>query len=229
MGRLLGGLLWALLLFCLTGGCSMEPRYSLDEGQMSEIETLKSGLDSVIGDIIEPLGLRGEETKDDLLEMLKEDGNVALRPDGSVVYTLVRRGQVIFTVKLFVRNPCCGEVEVTVLTCSDLWMDGKVNFSNLLCGLRCFGPGEEEFLSGVSRVDASMDVDVYLSDGKVARLGLEPLHSITPEGDSWNVMVVFRFEDGTTYDMTSLLLVSDMLQWFLDDEEIGKGLPYDIL
>lgn len=214
-----------LLLMCaavLSFGCSRKTVYSISEGPLSEMEERKSRLDSVIGDIMEPFGLSGDEKVEDLTKILTRDGSVALRSDGSVVYTLVRRGQVIFTVKLSVGNLCCGEVNLTVLTCSDLWMDGKVKISPLMCGLGCLAGEGESFISGVSKFDSAMDVDVYTGDDKIAKLGLEPLHITGAGEDRWDVMLVLRFEDGTTYDITSLLLVSSMLDYFLSEEHIGQ-------
>ena len=63
--------------------------------------------------------------------------------------------------------------------------------------------------------EEKLDVDVYNGDEKVARLGME-VYEYTESGEQVRIPVpVFRFPDGTSYAVSTLLLTEPLLDYLL--------------
>lgn len=79
--------------------------------------------------------------------------------------------------------------------------------------------GARERITGM---DKCIRIGVSVDGLETATIGLEPRHRYEMAEDRWTPVPVLRFFDGTSYSLSSLLLVSALAQWFTQDAEMEK-------
>ena len=88
--------------------------------------------------------------------------------------------------------------------------------ASLLGGLRLRGNVLlQEFTKDPTTWDGALDIDLLDGGKAVARLGVEVLYYKESGREETRPLVVFRFPDGTSYSVSSLLLIEPLVEYIL--------------
>lgn len=81
-------------------------------------------------------------------------------------------------------------------------------------------PRGEEPLSQrlIEALDQGTDVSITENGRRLGKLGFEAIHEWGAGEDHWRIDPVIRFDDGTAYSVSGLLLIEPLLELFMKDE-----------
>ena len=158
--------------------------------EMTEQEQKKQHLEDSFSAFVQKIDL---ESSDNVWSYLLQHSSVALGLDGSIIYTLNQDREQLLRLKFRFQNP-------------DLYkVDG-----NLYGGLALSG-----FIQPLSMIldcpdkrENHMDIHILDNGEDVAKLGLELYEK--------RLVPVFRFPDGTSYSVTTVILISPLLDYLLE-------------
>lgn len=193
-------------------GCSKADAPEAPVHELTPAEKSKARLDECFVALWEATGLSSPE---DALQYVTDHGRISVK-GRSVTGTLDSPSGEIFRIKvtLIERNSLLSVEGSAPL---GMTFSGTIayKFLSTLVDLSLDPIGKADALSG------AMDITVFDSGKPLCKVGVTASHRTGAEEDSWSYVPVFRFEDGTTYGMMSVLLVQPLVEQILKNEALA--------
>lgn len=195
-----------ILLVCsLLASCvGREATPQAQEHPYSQSELQKLTLDEVSSEFWESLGL---ENASDIKSYLQDHVRIVPWPGKTALILVSDDGREVARgrVSLVDGKPC---IDVSILD--------RVAFSGTL-GVSLDMDYEDTVFSEmmIIAIDEGTDVTVTLDGKPIGKLGFEAVHENQAGQDYWRPDAVLRFEDGSSYSLSGLLLVGPMIDYFL--------------
>ena len=190
-----------MLLLVLLSSCVKTSVPQQQEHPYSQDEQVKKHLDDAFTAFCQALPTI--ESRDEATNFILNNSWVLPGRNGTIRYWLQTPGS-FSTTLLEIRLDITG-------------LPGKASLeASLLGGLKMAGivyPGR--ITSDPHDWESAMDIDVYDQGMAVAKLGVEVLEYKEAGVEALRPVVVFRFPDGTSYSVTSLLLIEPLIDFLL--------------
>lgn len=209
MKRLLHSVIVAAFLIA---ACTGEPPVAPPVHELSPDEQAKARLDDSFIALWEATGLTSLE---DAVQYVTDHGRISVK-GRSVTGTLDSSSGEIFRIKVtLIEKYSLLSVEGSAPL--GMTFSGTIayKFLSILADLSLDPIGKADALSG------AMDITVFDSGKPLCKTGVTASHRTGAEEDSWSYVPVFRFEDGTTYGIMSVLLVQPLVEQILKNEALA--------
>lgn len=183
---------------------SPETEPAEEQHPFSEAEQVKKHLDEAFAEFYQAVPVF--ETTDEATAFLLSHSAVLPLGKGTYYYWLVQQ------------NAETGQREVLVeMTFKVTGLPQKLYLdTSLLGGLQLRGNVLLlEFTQDPATWDKALDIDLLDGGKAVARLGVEVLYYKESGREETRPLVVFRFPDGTSYSVSSLLLIEPLVDYIL--------------
>ena len=194
---------WSIFLLplVLLSACVQAPVPEKEEHPYTQEEQVKKHLDDAFTEFCQ--ALPAIETRDQAVDFILNNSWVLPGRNGTIRYWLQSPGS-FSTTLLEIKVDVTGLPESAALEAS------------LLGGLKMAGTVYPGRITQDPHVwESAMDIDVYDQGMAVAKLGVEVLEYKEAGVEALRPVVVFRFPDGTSYSVTSLLLVEPLIEFLL--------------
>ena len=220
--------IWALFLCLGLLACTKNPA-AAPPHEYTDVELAKFQLDSLVYHILDA---SGAPSLDRLPAYLRSHGKLTFRLDGTLHYILSGTGTQP-VVELQIR-PDLGKFRVDAAFPGEMELTGYVQpeaagdkllkqITNLLPS-DLSSPMEIELSlkdtrtkERVEAMDAACNLTLYHQGRAMADFGFEPIHENQAGEDEWLADPVFRFSDGTSYSLSSILLVEPLMDLYLNE------------
>lgn len=177
------------LLLALAGCQKQPPQASDTKHPFTQEELRKKQLDEAFTPFIEALDL---ESVTDYRQEVRKNSHVRLKLNGTIVYTYVKNGKTLIEFNYRFRRFT----------------------ADLYGGISLKGSWRPRLSDDL---EDYIDADVLLDGEKVATLGFET-YEYTESGETVRrTVAVFRFDDGTSYAVRSLLLIEPLIEYLLEN------------
>lgn len=227
----------AYILVCLLmlAACRKEPAELVPEHALTAQEQHKQELDQMVTRLVEASGV---SERNDFLPWLLRNAHLDLTPSGTLTLTLQAKGSNLFSLTLEpvlngltlrhyqVKGYCLGDYRLAgSIERIDVSSVGGSLAQDLLEDLlrdRTLSgidwEDDDTALAVIAALDDAVDVKLYHDSVLLASLGVEPY--LLEGDDSSRILpiLVFRFDDGTSYALSSLLLVDPLLSLFFQND-----------
>lgn len=204
----------ALTVLLMAAGCRKAPEEA-PVHELTPIEQSKKNLDILGESIAKALKMDSDEDVN-IFELLLSQGHVSAWPPGTFKYTL--QGEEGNALEIDLQTKSLTRTAVTVFFPDDMYLDGEVDMARFLKNLHI-----KQTAPITTALDCTLDITLYCRDEPVATLGLEPEHVNESGKNYWTMVPVFRFTDGTSYSVSSVLLIDQFIDYFLKYEGDGVG------
>lgn len=175
--------------------------------ELTPAEQSKQNLDNLGAEIAKVMESVGE---DSLFQYVLKHGKVSLLPLGTVSFSISGDEGALVQAE-FVRQK--GRTGVAISLPDDMYIGGYVDMKNLVRNFDCSAESPV-----IEALDSCLDLTLYYHGEATATLGLESYHETGAGVDKWSVLPVFRFSDGTSYAMSSVVLIDQFLDFFMKNE-----------
>ena len=192
----------ALLLFSCKKQAPEAPVHEL-----TPIEQSKQNLDKIGAEIAKVMESVGDEK---LSDYLLSHGKVSVVPLGTVTITLDGDDGSLLRAE-FVREK--GRTAVEISLPDDMYIGGYMDLGEFIHNY-----DRTAQTPAIDALDSCLDLTLYYHGEATAALGLEARHENEAGADSWSILPVFRFSDGTSYAVSSVVLIEEFLALFLKNE-----------
>ena len=176
--------------------------------ELTPIEQTKQNLDSLGANLAKTLNISED---DNLLEFLVKEGKMSFRPLGTVNYTL--EGEDGPALEISLSHEGLIKRGLDIIFYPDMEIQGTVDLKKIVTNLHL-----SQETPVTQALDACVDLTLYYKGEPMATLGLEPYHESEAGEDRWSVLPVFRFKDGTSYSISSVVLIDQFIDYFLKHE-----------
>ena len=189
MRRVLGIAALGAVLLGLTA-CNKQPaEETQDMHPFTEEELQKKQLDDAFTPFVEALEL---DQVEDIRKEIRANSKVRVRLDGGIVYQYNKNGKTLIDA---------------------LYKRGQFT-ADLYGGIRLQG---QLGITGIEDLSDAVTLDVYYGEERIAKLGFEVYEYSESGEDHVQLVPVFRFDDGTSYAVTGLLLIEPLLDYLLEN------------
>lgn len=199
-------IIYILALAVGLAACKKDPQ-PVEVYEPTPMEQTKQNLDSLGANMAKALGLSAD---DNLTEYILDNTKVSTKPIGTVTLTLDGKEGTVMRAT-FIKK--LGKTKVEIALVGDMLIRGYVDIGKFLLHLH---PTQDDIYS--EALDEGMDLTLYYRDEAMATLGIEPYHQKEAGEDVWKPLPVFRFSDGTSYAVSSTVLVEQFIDYFLLNE-----------
>ena len=168
--------------------CTEDP-VVVPEHHLTEQERKKQHLDESFSAFASMIDLKDVE---DAREFIRQNSEVSLGLDLSIVYTLRQDGETLVRLRFRMGSPLSFLVDGT-----------------LYGGLELHGSFQPFIHSDPEHWEEYWDIHVFDNGEDVATLGVETLDQ--------EIVPVLRFPDGTSYSLSTLLLIEPLVDYLLEN------------
>ena len=194
-------LIFLLPLALLLSACEQTPVPPQEEHPFSQEEQVKKHLDEAFAEFCQ--AIPAFESQEEARAFILNNSWILPGRNGTIRYWLQTPGS-FSTILLDIRLDITGLPGSAALEAS------------LLGGLKMAGtvyPGR--ITTNPHNWESAMDIHIYDQGMDVATLGVEVLEYKEAGVEALRPVVVFRFPDGTSYSITSLLLIEPLIDFLL--------------
>lgn len=185
-----------IILALAVPGCTKEEPVQPKEHVLTPEEQVKQHLDDTFSEFVVALDPDTMEWTEDYI---LSHSTLDIELDGTFVYRFIRDNNVLLTVRLNLIR--------------ENW---KVE-AKLLGGLEVKGYVKPTLSPDWSEWENNWDLDVYDQGTAVAKLGVEVFSRYQAAEADLQLVPVFRFPDGTSYSVTTLVLIEPLIDYLLEN------------
>lgn len=177
-------------------GCTGEEPVQPKEHELTPEEQVKQHLDDTFSEFVVALDPATMEWTEDYI---LTHSTLDLELDGTFVYRFIRDNTILVTVRL---NLIRGDWRVE---------------AKLHGGLEVKGYVKPTLSVDWTEWENNWDLDVYDQGTAVAKLGVEAFSRQNAGEVELQLVPVFRFPDGTSYSVTTLVLIEPLIDYLLEN------------
>lgn len=185
-----------IILALAVPGCTKEEPVQPKKHVLTPEEQVKQHLDDTFSEFVVALDPDTMEWTEDYI---LSHSTLDIELDGTFVYRFIRDNNVLLTVRLNLNR--------------ENW---KVE-AKLLGGLEVKGYVKPTLSPDWTEWENNWDLDVYDQGTAVAKLGVEVFSRYQAAEADLQLVPVFRFPDGTSYSVTTLVLIEPLIDYLLEN------------